>query len=160
MKYLAMIAVILVAGSIGGRAVASSAESSFATQVQQDLLGQYALAVLARNHASSPTAKSLAKNVASNAMAANAWLKSYAASHHLSLTDKPSTFADVQYGELQGAKGASFDKLFGQDLIVDSEVRLGTLRSEAAKPTALGRFAKKQLAAMEKFSKEAHGLAK
>jgi predicted outer membrane protein len=159
MKYLALIAATLVAGSIAGRAVAAHDDSSFVTKVQQDLLGQYALAALARGHATG-SAQSLANDVAKNAAAGNSWLKSYAPKHGISLPNKPSTIADIQYGQLQGLKGASFNKQLAKDLIVETELRMGTLRAEAAHNTELGHFAKKQLSAMEKFSKEAHSLAK
>ncbi len=157
MKYLAMIAVIFAGTLLAGTAMAAS-DQTFVNKVQQDLLGQYALASVGQSHASSAAMKKLASEVAANAAAGNSWLKSYAPEHHLRLPDKPSIIADMQYGQLKGTSGHAFDKQLAQDLIVDTEVRMDTLKAEAATNSGLGRFAKKQLALMEKFSKEAHKL--
>lgn len=157
----ALIAAVLVASAtLGSARAASSDDSSFVSAAQQDILGQYALAALARSKASSPTTKSLADAMASNADKANTWLKKYATSHNVSLPNKPNVRTSVQYGSLQTAKGARFDKLFGRDINVDAQMQLGTFQDAAssASDPALKSFAQKQVELLQKYSSEAQKL--
>jgi putative membrane protein len=151
-------ALLLVAGGMGSaQAAAGSDDSSFVSTAQSDLLGQYALAALARGKASNPGAKALANEIATNADAANIWLKNYAASHNVILPNKPGVRSDMQYGELQSRSGPSFDKRFAQDVNVDVQMQVGDFQDAAssASDPALKTFAKKQVAELQKISSEA-----
>ena len=157
-----MIATVLAAAlSAGGAAqAASSNDQSFVDTAQSDLLGQYAIAALARGKASNPTAKSLAADIATNADSANIWLKKYAASHNITLTNKPPVRADMQYGSLQSSSGSSFDQQFAQDVNVDTQMQISDFQdaaSSASDPT-LKSFAKQQLAQLQKFTATASKL--
>ena len=159
MKFgIALIAAALLASaSIGGARAASSDDSSFVVTAQADVLGQYALAALARNKAASPTAKALADAIAKNADSANNWLKKYAQSHNVPLKNQPNVRTSAQYGTLQGVSGSSFDKQFAQDVNVDTQMQLGDFQDEAsgASDPALKTFAKQQVSALQKFSSQA-----
>ncbi len=158
----AMMAAVLVAGlATGGARAASSDDQSFVTTAQSDLLGQYALAALARNKASDANAKALANEIATNADAANTWLKKYAASHNISLTNKPPVRADMQYGTLQSSSGSSFDKQFVQYINVDTQMQVSDFQDAAsgASDPALKSFAKQQVATLEKFTAAASKLS-
>ena len=157
----AMIAAVLIAGlGAGGARAASSDDQSFVTTAQSDLLGQYALAALARGKASDATAKALASQIATNADSANTWLKKYAASHNITLTNKPPIRTDVQYGTLQSASGSSFDKQFAQDISVDTQMQISDFQDAAssASDPALKSFAKQQAAQLQKFTDAASKL--
>lgn len=157
----AMIAAVLIAGlGAGGARAASSDDQSFVTTAQSDLLGQYALAALARNKASNASAKALAAEIATNADAANTWLKKYAASHNISLTNKPPVRANMQYGNLQSSSGSSFDKQFAQDIDMDSQMQVSDFQDAASSSSdpALKSFAKAQVTALQKFSASASKL--
>lgn len=162
MKFaIAFIAAVLVAGlGAGGARAASSDDQSFVTTAQSDLLGQYALAALARGKASDSNAKSLASDIATNANTANTWLKKYAATHNISLSNKPPIRADVQYGSLQSSSGSSFDKQFAQDIAVDTQMQISDFQDAASgssDPT-LKSFAKQQVAQLQKFTAAASKL--
>ena len=159
MKYaLTILALALSVSSVPAPASAAEDAQSFLASTQQAILGQYALAALARNKASTSTAKSFAGDIASNADKANNWIKAYAKAHGITLPNKPSTVADEQYGQLQGTSGSSFDKTFGQLMSVEAQLPLGDLQTEASAGGDLGTFAKQQLAAMQKFTQEAQKL--
>jgi predicted outer membrane protein len=154
----ALIAAILVATvGAGGARAAGSNDSSFVSTAQEDVLGQYALAALARSKASDASAKALANMVAANADKANTWLKKYAAEHNVSLPNRPNVRTSVQYGTLQGSSGASFDKTFAQDVNIDSQMQLGDFQDAAsgASDPALKTFAKTQVVELQRFSSEA-----
>lgn len=158
----AMIAAVLVAGLGFGGAVqaASSNDSSFVDTAQSDLLGQYAIAALARGKASNASAKALASDIAANADQANTWLKKYAASHNITLTNKPPIRADMQYGTLQSSSGSSFDQQFAQDINVDTQMQISDFQDAASSSSdpELKTFAKQQLAQLQKFTAAASKL--
>jgi putative membrane protein len=139
----------------------SSDDASFVQSAQHDALGQYALAVLARSKAENPTAKTLAVRVATNATAANDFIKTYAKTHAVPLDNQPSTRADSQYSNMQSDKGPQFDKEFASAIYIDSNISLDTYKDEAAHGSdpALRAFAKKQVAEFEQFSKTAQKLS-
>lgn len=161
MKYAGalIITALLASATLAGPARAADVHETVLVQTQQDLLGQYALAALAKNKASTSAAKALASDVATNANKANAWLVTYAKQHGITLPNKPGIVEDEQYGELQGASGSSFDKLFGQDLTVDTQLRVDDLKTLANTSGPLASFAKKQLSAMQRFKSQAKKIA-
>jgi putative membrane protein len=156
-----MIAAVLIAGlgTVGARA-ASSDDQSFVTTAQSDILGQYALAALARSKASDAEAKALAGQIATNADTANTWLKKYAAAHNVSLPNKPTIRASAQYGTLQSASGSDFDKQFAQDINVDTQMQLSDFQDAAtgASDPELKSFAKQQISQLQKFTAAASKL--
>jgi putative membrane protein len=157
-----MTAAVLVATlGAGGARAASSDDQTFVSTAQSDLLGQYALAALARSKASNATAKSLASEIATNADTANNWLKKYAASHNISLSNKPPVRADMQYGTLQSSSGSSFDQQFAQDINVDTQMQISDFQDAAnsASDPALKSFAKQQVTALQKFTAAAQKLS-
>ncbi|MBV8639248.1 MAG: DUF4142 domain-containing protein [Candidatus Eremiobacteraeota bacterium] len=158
-----MIAAVLIAGLGAGSAAqaASSNDQSFVNTAQSDLLGQYAIAALARSKASNANAKALASEIATNADTANTWLKKYAASHNITLENKPPTRADMQYGSLQSSTGSSFDQQFAQDVNVDTQMQVGDFQDAAssASDPELKSFAKQQLAELQKFTAAASKLS-
>jgi putative membrane protein len=139
----------------------STPDASFVQAAQSDLLGQYALAALARNKASSPAVKSLALQIATQTDKANIFIKSYAKSHDVSVTNKPTTRADAQYGDIQSLSGTSFDQKFAQDLNVDSEFSLSDFQDEAqnGKDPTLRAFAKEQAQLLQHYSQLAQKLS-
>lgn len=158
-----MIAAVIVAAFGAGGAVqaASSNDQSFVNTAQSDLLGQYAIAALARGKSSNASAKALASEMATNADNANIWLKKYAASHSISLSNKPPTRADMQYGSLQSSSGSSFDSQFAQDVNVDTQMQIGDFQDAASSSTdpELKNFAKQQVAELQKLSAAASKLS-
>lgn len=159
----AMIAAVLVAAFGAGSAAqaASSDDQSFVKTAQSDLLGQYAIAALARGKASNTSAKALASEMATNADSANIWLKKYAASHSIALSNTPPTRADMQYGTLQSSSGSSFDSQFAQDVNVDTQMQISDFQDAASSATdpALKTFAKQQVAELQKFTTAASKLS-
>lgn len=155
-----MVAALLASTGIGAAQAASLDDSGFIAKAQSDVLGQYALAALARGKASDASAKALANEVASNADKANAWLKHYAQSHNVSLTNKPTVRTDAQYGSLQGLKGSGFDSQFAQYINIDAQMELGDFQDAAASASdpAVKTFAKQQAAQLQKFSAAASKL--
>jgi predicted outer membrane protein len=142
-------------------AALSSDDASFVQSAQQYALGDYALATLARSKAEEPTAKSLGAEIASNAAQANDFIRAFAKSHDVSLDNKPSVRADTQYGNISSDSGRAFDKDYANAVYTDTSIALSTYRDEAAHGSdpALRTFAKRQLSAMEQFSKTAQKLA-
>jgi hypothetical protein len=162
MKFLAAIlAAVLVAGLGTGARAASSDDQSFVAAAQSDLLGQYALAALARNKATTPEAKALANAIASNADAGNSWLKKYAAAHNVALTNKPTVRTDAQYGNLQSASGPAFDKQFAQYINMDAQLQVGDFQDAAsgASDPALKTFAKQQVSQLNTFAAKSDKIA-
>jgi predicted outer membrane protein len=113
----------------------SASDTAFAQKAQADLLGQYALAILARTHGASPAVQSLATDVANNAAAGNRFLSDYAKSHGIALSGRPSFRADSQYGEMTGATGNTFDQRFAQDIYADTQLQQSDFQSDVNDPT-------------------------
>jgi putative membrane protein len=154
------LAFILSAG-MPARAALSSDDASFVQAAQHDALGNYALASLARGKAQNPQAKQLATQILTDATQANDFIRTYAKSHAVTLDNQPSVRADNQYSNISSDKGSSFDKDFANAVYIDSNIALDTYKDEAAHGSdpALRAFAKKQLAALQTFSKTAQKLA-
>lgn len=150
-----------LATSVPAWSSVSSDDASFVQSAQHDALGQYALAALARGRAQTPTAKALADQIAANAKAANDFITTYAKTHAVTVDNQPSTRADNQYSNISSDKGAQFDKEFANAIYIDANISLDTYQDEAAHGSdpALRDFAKKQLAALQQFSKTAQKLA-
>lgn len=150
-----------LATSIPAWAAVSSDDASFVQSAQQDALGNYALASLARGKAQDPSAKALADQVASNATQASIFIKSYAKTHGVALENQPSIHASNQYSNISSEKGSAFDKGFAQAIYVVTNMSIDTYKDEAANGSdpALREFAKKQVAAMQQYSKTAQKLA-
>jgi predicted outer membrane protein len=156
----AILAISMAAVGAAGAAI-SSDDASFVTTSQRMALGAYALASLAQKQAQTPTAKTLAKQVLTNSASATAFLKSYASSHNVQLDNKASLNALNQYGNIASAKGAAFDKAFGNAMHIDAKIAMDTYKDEAAHGSdpALRNFAKKQLAALQDVAAKAKKLA-
>lgn len=150
-----------LAASIPAWATVSSDDASFVQSAQQDVLGNYALASLARGKAQDPSAKALADQVASNAAQASIFIKAYAKKNGVTLESQPSIHASNQYSNISSEKGPAFDKGFAQAIYVDTNMSLDTYKDEATSGNdpALREFAKKQLAAMQQYAKTAQKLA-
>ena len=133
---------------------ATSTDSSFVQTAQQDLLGQYALAAVAKNKAQNPDLKSIASQIASNMGEANNFIKTYASSHGVSVANKPAIRADAQYGAISSLTGKDFDKQYAQDLNVDAQLQVSDFEDEAANGTdpILKAFAKKEAALLKQAS--------
>ena len=136
------LAIALAASSSAARADTGT-DAAFVQKAQADLLGQYALAVLARSHDASPSVRALASRVAGNASSADRFLSSYAKSHGITLTGKPTFRADTQYGEMTGEHGRSFDQRFTQDIYADIELQQSDFQASLNDPT-LQRFASRE----------------
>lgn len=150
-----------LATSVPAWSAVSSDDASFVQSAQHDALGQYALASLARGKAANPTAKALADQIAANAKAANDFITTYAKTHAVPIDNQPSTRADNQYSNMSSDKGPQFDKEFANAIYIDANISLDTYQDEAAHGSdpALRAFAKKQLAALQQFSKTAQTLS-
>lgn len=157
MKYIALIALVFASAFAMTKANAATSDA-FVAKVQANMLGQYALAAYGSSHASDPRLKSLASAVAKNAGSADAWLKAYAARHHITLANKPSFVADAQYSQLVGRHGHAFDRLLAQDFVVDTQLPLHRLRAEAATHSDLSAFAGKQAQMLTHFLQQAKKL--
>lgn len=136
------LALALAASSASALADTPS-DTAFVQKAQADLLGQYALAVLARSHDGSGPVQALASDVASNAAAGNRFLIEYARTHGITLSNKPSFRADTQYGSISGSKGSSFNQQFTQDIYTDTQLQQSDFQVSVNDP-ALQRFAKRQ----------------
>jgi predicted outer membrane protein len=121
----------------------TSSDAAFVQKAQADLLGQYALAVLARSHDASPAVQALANEIAANATSGNTFLAHYAKAHGITLSGKPSFRADSQYGEMTGAKGTQFDSRFAQDIYADTQLQQGDFQTSVSDPS-LQRFANRE----------------
>lgn len=151
----------VLAASIPAWSAVSSDDASFVQSAQQHVLGQYALAALARGRAQDPGAKALAEQVAANAAQASLFIKSYAKTHAVTLSNQPSLHASNQYSNISSEKGTSFDHGFAKAIYVDANMSIDDFKDEASHGSdpALRDFAKKQLAALQQFSKTAQKIA-
>ncbi|MBV8154966.1 MAG: DUF4142 domain-containing protein [Candidatus Eremiobacteraeota bacterium] len=135
-------------------------DQSFVQTAQQDVLGNYALAALARSKAQNPRAKALAAEIASNAAAANDFIRTYAKEHDVALENKPSARAGNQYGNISSDDAKSFDGDFAKAIYIDANMAVDDFKDEAAHGSdpALRDFAKKQLQALEQIAGTAQKL--
>ena len=150
-----ILSAVWTAGAVA--ATPSSNDTDFIQSAQHEALGEYALAALARGKAEDPAAKALAQQIATNAASVNDFIRSYARTHGISLDNKPSLRADEQYGNIQGDKGAQFDKDYANALHIDLNIASSNYQDETTggSDPALKAFAKKQLAILEHFDQAA-----
>ncbi len=153
----------LAAALTGGAQAASisSTDATFVQTAQSDLLGQYALAAVAKKKAQDPQLKTVAATIASNAGQANDFLKSYATTHSVAVDNKPTIRADAQYGDIATLSGKAFDSKYASDLNIDAQMELSDFQDEAQSGTdpALKAFAKKEVAMLEQASSAAQKLS-
>jgi putative membrane protein len=163
MKWILTLSALACAAMMATSAQAaalSRADSSFVRSAQADVLGQYALAALARSRAQSPALKALATRIAATADKADQFIKSYSRSHDVAVGNHPNVRADLQYGQIQGLNGAQFDRAFAQDVYIDASLSRSTFQQEARSGSdpRLKAFAKEQAAQLKQFSIEARKL--
>lgn len=151
------LALALAASSASARAD-SPTDSAFVQKAQADLLGQYALAVLAKKRAAMPAVRDLAAEVAANASSASRFLDKYAKAHGITLSNKPGFRADAQYGEMTLLKGTAFDERFAQDLYTDTQLQGDDFDPSGTGDPALKRFAQHETVALSKISEKAKKL--
>jgi predicted outer membrane protein len=151
------LALALAASTATARADTST-DSAFVQKAQADLLGQYALAALAKKRASNPSVRSLAQQVASNAAASSRFLDTYAKKHGITLSNKPGFRADAQYGEMSALKGGAFDKRFAHDVYTDTQLQSGDFDPSGVGDPALKRFAQHETATLTALSSKAQKL--
>lgn len=157
MRWTMSFTTLALAAALTGLAQAASASStdaSFVQSAQPELLGQYALAAVAKNKAQDPQLKSVATQIVTNTGKASEFLKSYATAHGVSLENKPTVRADAQYGDIQSLSGKAFDQKYANDLNVDSQMALSYFQDEAKNGTdpALKAFAKQEATLLEQAS--------
>lgn len=136
----------------------NTSAAAFVQKAQSDLIGQYALATLAKTHASTPAIRSLAAEVAAQSSAQSRFLDRYAKAHGITLTSKPGFRADAQYSEMSGMKGAAFDRRFAQDIYADSQIQSGDFDPSDAGSATLRRFAQHETTELNKIGQQAHKL--
>lgn len=164
MKWTASFMTLALAAALTGGAQAASASStdaSFVQNAQSELLGQYALAAIARSKAQDPQLKSIASQLATNAGKATEFLKTYASTHSVSVDNKPTVRADAQYGDIQSLSGKQFDQKYAADLSVDAQMALSDFQDEAQSGSdpALKAFAKQEAALLQQASTVAQKVA-
>ncbi len=156
MKWIASFMTLAFAAVLTGgvQAASSSNDASFVQSAQSELLGQYALATMAKSKAQDPQLKSIASTLATNAGTATQFLKTYAAQHSVSVDNKPTIRADAQYGDIQALKGKAFDQKYAMDLNTDAQMALSYFQDEAQSGSdpALKAFAKKEAAMLQQAS--------
>lgn len=140
MKTLTLGLAIALAASSAVAQADTSTNSAFVQKAQQDLLGQYALATLAKSRASDPAVRSLAAQAAANAASSNTFLEQYAKAHGISLKSQPGIRAEAQYGEMTALKGSDFDHRFAQDLYADTQLQSDDFDPSAAGDATLKQF--------------------
>lgn len=124
-------------------------DSQFIKTAQRDALGEYAIATLAQKKAGNHRVTALADKVASNASAADLYLNDYAKAHSVSLSDKPTLLASLQYSNLSALSGVAFDRRFAERMHMDTVIHADDYRSylTTGRNAALLGFAKRELAA-------------
>ena len=101
-KTLVTTLAFVTAAAAGAQAAAGkSADAEFVKTAQQHALGQYALAALAAGRAQDPQVKSLAHKLTANAGDANTFIKKYAATHDVAVSNRPHVRAATQYGDIE-----------------------------------------------------------
>ncbi len=148
----------LMLGASSATALAGSSSTAFVQKAQADLIGQYALATLAKTHATNPAVRSLAEEVATNASASSRFLDRYAKSHDITLSSKPGFRADAQYGEMSSLKGRAFDRRCTQDVYAAAERQDGDFSPSRTGDPALKRFAQREATLLSKIGSKAHKL--
>ncbi len=162
MKWIASFMTLAFAAVLtGGAQAASSSDASFVQSAQSELLGQYALATMAKNKAQDPQLKTIASQLAANAGEATQFLKTYASRHSVPVDNKPTVRADAQYGDIQSLSGKAFDQKYAGDLNVDAQMALSYFTDEAQSGSdpALKTFAKKEAALLQQASAVAQKVA-
>jgi putative membrane protein len=162
MKAVAFLsAVALGAVTVAAAAALSSDDASFVQSAQHEALGEYALASLAKNKADEPAVKTLAAEVLANANTVNQFVRSYAASHDVTVDNKPSLRADEQYGNIETDSGKSFDQALANVLHIDLSIALDDYKDESQSggDPALRAFAKEHLSSLEQFAAAAAKLS-
>jgi predicted outer membrane protein len=157
---LSLLIAALALSSAGVARADSSADTAFVQKAQADLLGQYAIAALAKGHTSDPATLSLANEIVQNASASNRFLISYAKSHAIALQNKPDFRTDAQYGVMTSLSGSDFNHKFAQDVYADSQLQdsdFSDAESGASDPT-LKSFAKREDSQLQKFGDQAQKL--
>jgi len=165
MKWTALLTTLafVTAASAGARAAAgSSPDTDFVKVAQEHTLGQYALASLAAGKAQDPEVKSLAQKLSANANTANSFIKRYAVSHNVAVSNRPHIRAASQYGDIQGLKGKAFDSKFVTDIGMDAELAADDYKDEVdhGSDPQLKAFAKQQLDLLQKVSATADKLSR
>jgi predicted outer membrane protein len=155
---LVLIAAALGFASIASARADSSSDAAFVQKAQSDLLGQYAIAALAKAHTSDAATLALANAVVQNAQASNRFLITYAKSHDISLENKADFRADAQYGEMSSLKGGDFDRRFAQDLYADTQMQDDDFSDSGAADPTLKSFAKREDSQIQKFGAQAQKL--
>jgi len=153
----------VTAASAGAQAAAgSSPDADFVKVAQEHALGQYALGSLGSGKAQNPQVKSLAEQLTSNAGNANTFIKKYAASHNVPVSNRPHVRAASQYGDISGLKGKAFDSKFVTDIGMDAELAADDYKDEVDHGTdpQLKAFAKQQLDLLQKVSATADKLSR
>ncbi len=165
MRWTASFTTLALAAALTGFAQAASASStdaSFVQSAQPELLGQYALAAVAKNKAQDPQLKSIASQLATNAGKASEFLKSYASTHGVSVDNKPTVRADAQYGDISTLSGKAFDQKYATDVNTDAQMALSYFQDEAKNGTdpALKSFAKQEMAVLQQASSAAQKISR
>jgi len=157
---LALVAIALALTNAGTARADSSDDAAFVQKAQADLLGQYAIAAIAKKHTSDSATLALANEIIQNASASNRFLTAYAKAHSIALQNKPDFRADAQYGDMTSLSGSDFNHKFAEDIYADTQLQDGDFSDAetSASDPALKSFAKREDSQLQKFGDQAQKL--
>jgi len=160
--FLTTLAFVTLVSSGAQAAAGSSPDADFVKVAQEHALGQYALGSLAAGKAQDPQVKSLAEKLTANAGNANTFIKKYAATHNVAVSNRPHVRAASQYGDIQSLKGKAFDQKFVTDIGMDAQLAADDYKDEVdhGSDPQLKAFAKQQLDLLQKVTATADKLSR
>lgn len=150
------------ASAYAASASLDSASVSFMKEAQQQALGAYAIASLAEKRASTSAIRNLAHRTVASTTQANNFLKQFALQHGAKLPNKAATLDTLQYSNLSGLHGSSFDARFLERIHMDALIAADTYGTYArsGRNPQLSAFAKHQLNTIQSVASQAGTLQK
>jgi putative membrane protein len=141
---------------------AGGASQSFLMHAAQGGAAEVELAQLAKDKASNADVKAFAERLEQDHSKANDELKSLASSKHVTVPEKPSTYATNTKAKLSKLSGAAFDKAYIAAMVEDHQKDIKAFEHEASagSDADVKAFASKTLPTLKEHLQQAQQLAK
>jgi len=141
---------------------AGGASQSFLMHAAQGGVAEVALAQLAKDKASNADVKAFAERLERDHSKANDELKSLASSKHVTLPEKPTTYASNTKDKLSKLSGAAFDKAYVAAMVDDhqKDIKAFEHQASAGSDADVKAFASKMLPTLKEHLQQAQQLAK
>ncbi|MCY0977317.1 DUF4142 domain-containing protein [Chryseobacterium wangxinyae] len=134
-----------------GDSLLSDQDKRFADAAAKGGMMEVMTGELAIKKGNSQTVKSLGQMMVKDHTKANNELKQWASAHSYTLPASLDASQQKKYDELQAAKGAEFDRLYTNQMVIDHQKTIADFRQEVAQGSekSLKEFAGKKIPALE-----------